>query len=280
MRHLVRPVDRAGCYAPGGRARYPSTVLMCAVPGPGGRGRGDRAVRAAGPRRAHRRRHPGRRRRGRRDEVYRSAGPRPSPPWPTAPRASPPSTSSSARATATWPRPSGRWPAWSAWPRPSPGPRRWWWSPGRDTPPEFAAIDLVVQAEHGPDGLAWLITWSEELVDQIDAGGRPDRGRLAPAGRPRGHPGRRAATPCWSTAPSRPGGGQRGRPRAPRAPHGRRRVAARAASRRPAPSSSGPTPRPAWATTWPDPTTCCPPTGRPGSPAPCGSTTSASTSTR
>jgi histidinol dehydrogenase len=32
VRHLVRPVSRAGCYAPGGRARYPSTVLMCAVP--------------------------------------------------------------------------------------------------------------------------------------------------------------------------------------------------------------------------------------------------------
>ena len=32
VRHLVRPVARAGCYAPGGRARYPSTVLMCALP--------------------------------------------------------------------------------------------------------------------------------------------------------------------------------------------------------------------------------------------------------
>ena len=32
VRHLTRPVERAGCYAPGGRARYPSTVLMCAVP--------------------------------------------------------------------------------------------------------------------------------------------------------------------------------------------------------------------------------------------------------
>ena len=30
--HLTRPVDRAGIYAPGGRARYPSTVLMCAAP--------------------------------------------------------------------------------------------------------------------------------------------------------------------------------------------------------------------------------------------------------
>jgi len=31
---------------------------------------------------------------------------------------------------------------------------------GPGTPPELAAIDLVVQAEHGPDGLAWLVTWS------------------------------------------------------------------------------------------------------------------------
>ena len=30
--HLTRPVARAGIYAPGGRARYPSTVLMCAAP--------------------------------------------------------------------------------------------------------------------------------------------------------------------------------------------------------------------------------------------------------
>jgi histidinol dehydrogenase len=40
---------------------------------------------------------------------------------------------------------------------------------GSDTPPELAAIDLVVQAEHGPDGLAWLITWSEEVADAVTA---------------------------------------------------------------------------------------------------------------
>jgi histidinol dehydrogenase len=40
---------------------------------------------------------------------------------------------------------------------------------GPETPPELAAIDLVVQAEHGPDGLAWLVTWSEEVVDQVVA---------------------------------------------------------------------------------------------------------------
>jgi histidinol dehydrogenase len=37
------------------------------------------------------------------------------------------------------------------------------------TPPTFAAIDVMVQAEHGPDGLAWLITWSPTAADAIDA---------------------------------------------------------------------------------------------------------------
>jgi len=36
------------------------------------------------------------------------------------------------------------------------------------TPPAYAAIDVIVQAEHGPDGLAWLITWSESAADAID----------------------------------------------------------------------------------------------------------------
>jgi histidinol dehydrogenase len=37
------------------------------------------------------------------------------------------------------------------------------------TPVEFAAIDVIVQAEHGPNGLAWLVTWSVEAADRIDA---------------------------------------------------------------------------------------------------------------
>src|SRR5690606_11960069 len=32
VRDLVRPVERVGCYVPGGRAVYPSSVLMTAVP--------------------------------------------------------------------------------------------------------------------------------------------------------------------------------------------------------------------------------------------------------
>lgn len=37
--------------------------------------------------------------------------------------------------------------------------------------PSFAAIDVMVQAEHGPDGLAWLVTWDEAVADAVcDAG--------------------------------------------------------------------------------------------------------------
>jgi len=38
---------------------------------------------------------------------------------------------------------------------------------GPPTPPEFAAIDIAVQAEHGPDGLAWLITWDDDYGDRV-----------------------------------------------------------------------------------------------------------------
>ncbi|HEV7757850.1 MAG TPA: histidinol dehydrogenase [Acidimicrobiales bacterium] len=37
------------------------------------------------------------------------------------------------------------------------------------TPPEHAAIDVLLQAEHGPDGLAWLITWDEQVADAVVA---------------------------------------------------------------------------------------------------------------
>src|ERR1019366_1726085 len=39
---------------------------------------------------------------------------------------------------------------------------------GPETPAEFAAIDLAVQAEHGPGGLAWLVTWSPEKLEEVD----------------------------------------------------------------------------------------------------------------
>jgi histidinol dehydrogenase len=36
-------------------------------------------------------------------------------------------------------------------------------------PVDFAAIDVIVQAEHGPDGLAWLVTWDEAVADAVTA---------------------------------------------------------------------------------------------------------------
>lgn len=37
------------------------------------------------------------------------------------------------------------------------------------TPARYAAIDLVVQAEHGPNGAAWLITWDEDVATAVQA---------------------------------------------------------------------------------------------------------------
>jgi histidinol dehydrogenase len=39
----------------------------------------------------------------------------------------------------------------------------------RSASPEQAAIDVLLQAEHGPDGLAWLITWDPALADEVVA---------------------------------------------------------------------------------------------------------------
>jgi histidinol dehydrogenase len=36
-------------------------------------------------------------------------------------------------------------------------------------PPDWAAVDVVVQAEHGPHGLAWLVTWDERVADEVSA---------------------------------------------------------------------------------------------------------------
>jgi histidinol dehydrogenase len=36
-------------------------------------------------------------------------------------------------------------------------------------PAELAAIDVMLQAEHGPDGLAWLVTWDEAVADAVAA---------------------------------------------------------------------------------------------------------------
>ena len=85
-------------------------------------------------------------------------------------------------------------------------------------PVDYVAIDLVVQAEHGPDGLAWLITWSEPVLEGRDRSRRPARrGLAAPAPRSR----RRSPAGGYAVLVDGPepghGGRQRDRPRAPRA---------------------------------------------------------------
>jgi histidinol dehydrogenase len=169
VRHLVRPVGRAGCYAPGGRARYPSTVLMCAVPAqvagveeivlcvpPGPDGRiDDASLAAAAVAGIH--------------EVYRVGGAQ-------AIAAMAYGTESISpvdvivgpgnRYVAEAKRQvSGVVGVASAFA----GPSEVVVIAGPGTPAELAAIDLIVQAEHGPDGLAWLLTWSEALADAVTA---------------------------------------------------------------------------------------------------------------
>ncbi len=169
VRHLVRPVRRAGCYAPGGRARYPSTVLMCALPAqvagvgeiilcvpPGPDGRVDDATLAAAAVAGI-------------DEVYRVGG--------AQAIAAMAHGTESIEPVDVIVGPGNRYVAEakrqlsgvvgvaSAFA----GPSEVVVIAGPGTPPELAAIDLVVQAEHGPDGLAWLVTWSEEVADAVTA---------------------------------------------------------------------------------------------------------------
>jgi histidinol dehydrogenase len=167
--HLRRPVQRAGLYAPGGRARYPSTVLMTAAPArvagvdeimlcvpPAADGHIDDATLAAAAVAGI-------------TEVYRIGGAQ--------------AIGAMAYGTQTVPRVdviagpgnsyvaeakrqvSGVVGVASAFA----GPSEIVVVAGPSAPPEFAAIDLVVQAEHGPDGLAWLVTWDEAVLAAVSA---------------------------------------------------------------------------------------------------------------
>jgi histidinol dehydrogenase len=166
---LVRPVRRAGCYAPGGLARYPSTVLMCAAPArvagveevvlcvpPAPDGNVDDATLAAAAIAGV-------------DEVYRVGGAQ-------AIAAMAYGTESIGRVDVIV-GPGNRYVAEAmrqvsgavGIPAAFAGPSEVVVVAGPDTPADLAAIDLAVQAEHGPDGLSWLVTWSQEKLDEVDA---------------------------------------------------------------------------------------------------------------
>jgi histidinol dehydrogenase len=165
------PVDRAGLYVPGGRAPLASTVLMTAAPArvagvdglalcspPGPDGRVAPAILAAAAIAGV-------------DEAYRIGGAQ--------------AIAALAYGTETVARvdviagPGNRYVAIAermvagegavGVPSAFAGPSEVAVIADDHTPVAFAAIDLVVQAEHGPDGLAYLITWSEPAAAAIEA---------------------------------------------------------------------------------------------------------------
>ncbi len=171
LRDLVRPVDRAGCYVPGGRATYPSTVLMTAtiakvagvpevvvVCPPGKDGKIPMATLAACAVAGV-------------DEVYAVGGAQ--------------AIGALAYGTKTiqpvdvivgpgnvYVAVAKREVAGAGLvgvPSSFAGPSEVVVIADDLTPPEWAAIDVLVQAEHGPDGLAWLISWSDAALDSICA---------------------------------------------------------------------------------------------------------------
>jgi histidinol dehydrogenase len=169
VRHLVRPMHRVGCYAPGGRARYPSTVLMCTAPArvagvgeialcvpPGRDGRIDQATLAAAAVAGV-------------DEVYAVGGAQAIAAMAYGTQSIPrvdvivgPGNSFVAEAKRQVAGVVGVASAFA-------GPSEVVVVAGPETTAALAAVDLVVQAEHGPDGLAWLVTWSEPKADEVVA---------------------------------------------------------------------------------------------------------------
>lgn len=172
VRHLEIPVARAGVYAPGGRAKYPSSVIMTAVPArvagvesivccvpPGPDGTLPDEVLAATAISGV-------------DEVYRVGGAQ-------AIGAMAYGTESIAKVDVIV-GPGSKWVSIAqrevrgvvGVPAAFAGPSEVVVIADDATPVSWAAIDVIVQAEHGPDGLAWLVTWSEDaahaIADEID----------------------------------------------------------------------------------------------------------------
>ena len=48
-------------------------------------------------------------------------------------------------------------------------------------PPALAAVDVILQAEHGPGGRAWFVTWDEAVAEAVAGRDRRPGGGLAPA---------------------------------------------------------------------------------------------------
>lgn len=169
VRGRTVPVERAGVYVPGGRGAYPSTVLMTAVPA---RVAGvDRVALCVPPSRQTGEVHPAvlaAAALAEVDEVYAVGGAQ--------------AIGALAYGTESIPAvdvivgPGNLYVAIAkkevsgtvGIPSAFAGPSEIVVVADDTTPVELAAVDIVVQAEHGPDGLAWLVTWSVAAADAID----------------------------------------------------------------------------------------------------------------
>jgi histidinol dehydrogenase len=169
-RTVRQPVDRAGCYVPGGRAVYPSTVLMtviparvagvghvavCVPPGPDG-AVPDIVLAAAAIAGAQ--------------SVHPVGGAQ--------------AIGALAYGTASIPKvdvivgPGNVYVAVAkrevageglvGVPAAFAGPSEVVVVADATVPAAHAAVDVVLQAEHGPDGLAWVVTWDETVAKEVE----------------------------------------------------------------------------------------------------------------
>lgn len=168
VEEIVRPVSRAGLYVPGGRAAYPSTVLMTAIPArvagvaglalcvpPGGDGLPPASTLAA----AHL---------AGVDEVYRVGG--------AQAIAALAYGTESIRPVDVIVGPGNRYVSLAKGEVSGDvgidslaGPSELVVIADGTAPPEFVALDLMAQAEHGPDGTAVLIAWEAAVLDAVEA---------------------------------------------------------------------------------------------------------------
>ena len=164
---VYRPVNRAGCYVPAGRASYPSTVLMTVIPAviagvsdvvictpPGKDGKISPAVlvasRIAGA-----------------SSVYAIGGAQAVSAMAYGTESIPavdvivgPGNIYVATAQRMVSQDVGIAAAFA-------GPSEIAVIADETANPKFAAIDLMVQAEHGPDGQAWLMSTDEKIIEAI-----------------------------------------------------------------------------------------------------------------
>jgi histidinol dehydrogenase len=167
LREVVVPVQRAGCYVPGGRADYPSTVLMTAIPArvagvpevvlcvpPGHDGTVPSATLAAAALAGV-------------DEVFRVGG--------AQAIAAMAYGTASVRAVDVIVGPGNVYVAaakrevsGAVGIESLAGPSELVVVADESTRVDLVAADLLAQSEHGPDGAAVLVTWSDDVASAVD----------------------------------------------------------------------------------------------------------------